>query len=92
MRQRPTLNPDGSLVIYWPRMKFLGQRPSYTYLQFWNRDTRKRPDGVISADTMFAKQSEDSSGGTGSIAWYTRQGLEAGGVEIAGGLLYRNIE
>ena len=62
---------------------------SDTYLQFWNRDKRKRPDGVISADTLFAIQSEDTSGGTGAIAWYTRQGLEAGGVEAFGGLLYR---
>ena len=62
---------------------------SDTYLQFWNRDKRKKPDGVISAGTFFATQSEDTQGGTGAIAWYTREGLEAGGLEAFGGLLYR---
>ena len=60
-----------------------------TYLQFWNRDKRKRPDGVISAGTCFATQSEDTQGGTGAIAWYTREGLEAEGLEAVGGSLFR---
>ena len=74
-----TYETPGATVFLW----------SDSYLQFWNRDTRKRPDGVISADIEFAKQSEDSLGGTGAIAWYTSQGLEAGGAELSGGLLYR---
>ena len=60
-----------------------------TYLQFWNRDKRKRPDGVISAGSCFATQSEDTQGGTGAIAWYTREGLEAEGLEAVGGSLFR---
>ena len=60
-----------------------------TYLQFWNRDKRKRPDGVISAGSLFATQSEDMQGGTGAIAWYTRDGLEAEGAEAVGGALHR---
>ena len=42
-----------------------------------------------SAGTVFATQSEDTQGGTGAIAWYTREGLEAEGLEAAGGFLYR---
>ena len=60
-----------------------------TYLQFWNRDKRKMPDGVISAGSLFATRSEDRQGGTGAIAWYTRDGLEAAGLEAVGGSLYR---
>ena len=63
-----------------------------TYLQFWNRDKRKKPDGVISAGTCFAMQSEDTQGGTGAIAWYTRDGLEAEGLEAVGGPCSGNID
>ena len=60
-----------------------------TYLQFWNRDKRRMPDGVISAGSLFATRLEDRQGGTGAIAWYTREGLEATGLEAAGGSLYK---
>ena len=46
-------------------------------------------DGVILADSLFATRSEDRQGGTEAIAWYTREGLEATGLEAAGGSLYR---
>ena len=50
-----------------------------TNLQFWRRDKRRMPDGVILADSLFATRSEDRQGGTEAIAWYTRDGLEAAG-------------
>ena len=59
---------------------------SGTYLQFWNRDKRKRPDGVISADSLFAARRNRSH------RMVTRDGLEAEGAETVGGFLPGNTD
>ena len=92
MRLLLTWSQGGSLVTCWRYTKSQVQLPSYGAIHICNFGIETKEKCLMGSyrQALFLPRGRKTGkAGTGAIAWYTRDGLEAAGLEAVGGSLYR---